>query len=102
MTSEGQSKTVRVRITGRVQGVFFRAWTVEEAARRGLKGWVRNRRDGTVEAVFSGPGRSVDDMVAACRRGPPASDVDEVLIAPLDEGAAETAVGPGFRTLPTV
>ena len=47
--------TVRVRISGRVQGVWYRGWTVDEARRLGLSGWVRNRRDGSVEAVFSGP-----------------------------------------------
>jgi acylphosphatase len=66
---------VRVRVEGRVQGVWFRAWTVQEATRRGLSGWVCNRRDGAVEAVFAGPRAQVDDMVAACRRGPPAAAV---------------------------
>jgi acylphosphatase len=89
-------KTLRVRIEGRVQGVGFRWWVEEEARRRGLSGWVRNRRDGTVEAVFSGDDTSVDDMVAACGRGPPAARVDKVETEPTDEAVA------GFRTLSTV
>jgi acylphosphatase len=77
--------SVRVAVIGRVQGVWFRAWTVEQANRLGLKGWVRNRADGAVEAVFSGPRARVDDMVAACRRGPPAARVDDVTIEPCDQ-----------------
>jgi acylphosphatase len=72
-------RAVAVRIEGRVQGVWFRGWAVEEAARRGLRGWVRNRNDGSVEALFIGPGQSVSAMVAACRRGPPAARVSKVL-----------------------
>ena len=75
MTDDAGGRCVRVRVEGRVQGVWFRAWTVQEASRRGLAGWVRNRRDGSVEAVFAGPQGQVDDMVAACRRGPPAAQV---------------------------
>ena len=96
--SEGtQEKTVRLRIFGRVQGVFFRAWTVEEATRRGLAGWVRNRRDGSVEVLVSGPAGKVAEMVAACREGPPYAIVSRV-----EEGPAEETVsGPGFRQAPT-
>ena len=65
-----------VVVRGRVQGVGFRMWTEDEARRRGLAGWVRNRRDGTVEAVFAGPGEAVDAMIEACRRGPPGARVD--------------------------
>ena len=60
----------RVVITGRVQGVFFRDSTRREAARRGVAGWVRNRGDGAVEAVFEGPPDEVEALVAFCRRGP--------------------------------
>ncbi len=89
-------KTLRVRIEGRVQGVGFRWWVEEEARGRKLSGWVRNRRDGSVEAVFAGADASVDDMVAACRRGPSAARVDKVEAEPSDEAVA------GFRTLSTV
>lgn len=97
---DNERKTVSVHIYGRVQGVFFRAWTVGEATARGLQGWVRNRADGTVEAVFSGAPEKVDDMVAACRRGPPHADVARVEAheAP-DSDAAR--YGPGFRQAPT-
>ena len=71
-------KTVEVRITGRVQGVSYRAWTEREANRRGLGGWVRNADDGSVEACFSGPAGTVDEMVALCREGPSAARVDDV------------------------
>ena len=58
-----------VRIEGRVQGVWFRGWTVDDATRLKLDGWVRNRRDGSVEALFAGRAQAVDKMLAACRRG---------------------------------
>ena len=93
-------KTVRVRIHGRVQGVFYRAWTVEEAQARGLTGWVRNRADGSVEAVISGPAGQVDDMIAACHRGPPHAEVARVV---MDEAGESDALeyGGGFRQVPT-
>ncbi|KAK4757697.1 hypothetical protein SAY87_018998 [Trapa incisa] len=69
--SSPSTKTVRVTIKGRVQGVFYRDWTVESASQLGLNGWVRNRRDGSVEALFSGKPDLVDEMEQRCRRGPP-------------------------------
>jgi acylphosphatase len=69
----------RVRIDGRVQGVWYRGWTVEEALRRGLDGWVRNRSDGSVEALFAGRQEDVEAMIAACHRGPPAAQVRSVV-----------------------
>ncbi len=94
--SEDATKTVAVRIAGRVQGVWFRAWTVSEATRRGLDGWVRNCADGSVEALFSGPPGAVDEMVAACRLGPPSARVTAMTARP-----AEPPAEPGFATLPT-
>ncbi|MBI1182576.1 MAG: acylphosphatase [Alphaproteobacteria bacterium] len=79
------SRTVKSRISGRVQGVGFRAWVHREATRRGLNGWVRNRTDGTVEALFSGPNETVIDMMMACYLGPPASKVREVVSDPAAE-----------------
>ena len=76
-------KAVRATITGRVQGVGFRYWTLREAAARGLDGWVRNRADGAVEALFAGEEARVDDMLAACWRGPSFSKVAAVKIASL-------------------
>jgi acylphosphatase len=87
------TKAVRVRITGRVQGVGYRAWTVDEARQRELSGWVRNLADGDVEAVFSGPATVVDDMVEACRRGPSLARVNHVMIE-----VAERVSGP-FKAL---
>ena len=70
-----------VRITGRVQGVGYRAWVAREAARRGLVGVVRNRRDGSVEAVFAGEATDVEAMIAECRSGPQNAAVAEVRAA---------------------
>jgi acylphosphatase len=92
----GETVTIRVRIRGRVQGVWYRGWTVEEARRLGLNGWVRNRLDGSVEAVFSGPESAVRTMIDHCRQGPPAAKVSEVTEQPDTE-----PVGPGFRQAPT-
>ena len=89
-------RTVRVRITGRVQGVCYRAWAQGNAQALGLSGWVRNRRDGAVEALFSGEANQVFEMIARCRKGPPAAFVEDVAI--IEDGAAEPS---GFRVLPT-
>lgn len=69
---------VHVRIHGRVQGVFYRQWTMTEARSRGLSGWVRNRVDGTVEAVFKGGTQQIADMFNACKRGSPRAFVTKV------------------------
>ena len=93
----------QVRITGRVQGVGYRAWVEHRARAHGLEGWVRNRRDGSVEALFAGPADVVSEMVARCRRGPSSSRVDSVQ----DEAASPDALnlrrtGERFSVLPTV
>ncbi len=75
---------LQVTIRGRVQGVGYRAWIEYQATSSGLEGWVRNRRDGSVEAVFAGPAGAVADMVALCRHGPPSARVDLVLKEPAD------------------
>jgi acylphosphatase len=87
-------KTVHAIITGRVQGVFYRGWTVEQARALNLSGWVRNRPDGSVEAVFRGPPESVEVMVRRCHDGPPAARVDGVSVKPHDEDP-----GQGFRQI---
>lgn len=71
-------KRMHVLISGRVQGVFFRAETLRAALSLSLAGWVRNREDGRVEALFEGEGESVDRMLAWCRQGPPRARVDRV------------------------
>ena len=89
---------VRARLTirGRVKGVWYRGWATDEADRRGLRGWVRNRADGCVEALFIGPDAAVAEMVAACRRGPPAARVSAVI-----ERTAEDDGSKDFRQRPT-
>lgn len=92
-----ERRTVRLRIEGRVQGVGYRAFVERVAATHGVDGWVRNRRDGGVEAVASGAATAVAAMIAACEKGPPGGRVDMVKV--LDEAAT---VAPGFVVLPTV
>lgn len=75
-------KCVRVLVEGRVQGVWFRGWTVEQARRLELDGWVRNLRDGRVQAVFHGGEDDVDAMVDLCRQGPPMARVSGVSVVP--------------------
>ncbi|HUI18235.1 MAG TPA: acylphosphatase [Alphaproteobacteria bacterium] len=96
MSGQQEEKCVRVRLEGRVQGVWFRAWTAEEATHLGLRGWVRNRADGSVEAQFAGAASRVDAMVEACRRGPPLARVERLI-----SGAVTDDGEPGFRQLPT-
>ncbi len=90
-------RSVRLRITGRVQGVGYRAWAIETAERLGLRGWVRNRSDGSVEALVTGDGAAVAAMIAACRDGPFAARVGGVAVSEAeDDGSA------GFRPKATV
>lgn len=71
----------RIIVTGRVQGVFFRNWTAAKAEALGVRGWVRNRRDGSVEILACGPAEAVDALAAACRDGPPAAIVEAVRVS---------------------
>ncbi len=87
---------VRVRIEGRVQGVGFRYWVVREAENAGIDGWVRNRRDGSVEALFSGDEEIVRRMISHCHQGPPVAHVTA-----LREFSAEPPAESGFASLPT-
>jgi acylphosphatase len=70
----------RLLVTGVVQGVGYRQWVVSEARRHGLTGWVRNRRDGSVEAVVAGAAEAVAQLIEAARRGPPAACVEHVQV----------------------
>lgn len=90
------TRTVHLRIEGRVQGVGYRAFVEREAARLGLSGWVRNRHDGSVEAVLQGAPAAVDAMIGLCRSGPPASRVERVEIVGEGVGAFD-----GFDVRPT-
>lgn len=94
--------TIRVRIEGRVQGVWYRAWTVKQAERRSLSGWVRNRSDGSVEALFRGTECTVRDMVGQCRKGPPVANVKRVLQFPAVDGDDAEYLPGIFRQLPTL
>ncbi len=87
---------LRILVEGRVQGVGYRDWMMREARRRGVSGWVRNRADGSVEALVAGDAAAVAALLAACRRGPPLARVDA-----LREAAAEPPAEEGFRRLPT-
>ena len=78
MTPDQGKVRAHVWIAGRVQGVAYRAYTVDEAAARGVTGWVRNLPDGRVEAVFECEKAAVEAMIAWCRKGPPAARVSEV------------------------
>ena len=90
-------KMLHLSIAGRVQGVGYRAWLSHQARAEGLDGWVRNRRDGTVEAVLSGDEAAVDAVVERCRRGPAAARVSGVETIAWDE-----ILPGGFNALPTL
>jgi acylphosphatase len=78
-------RSVRLRVTGRVQGVGYRAWAIERATRLGLRGWVRNRFDGSVEALVIGADDAVAAMIEASREGPFAARVADVALSEADD-----------------
>ena len=89
-------ETVRLRITGQVQGVGYRLWMTRTAASLGLRGWVRNRTDGSVEALVTGPPEAVAAMIDASRKGPFGAQVTDVTVTPdKDDGSV------GFVARPT-
>lgn len=97
-----ERRIVHVVLRGRVQGVGFRAWTQHQAELHGLEGWARNRRDGSVEAVFAGRQEAVEAMLKVCRQGPRGSRVETVEVQ--DEGEAalmERRGAQGFAVLAT-
>ncbi len=87
----------RLRIEGRVQGVGYRDWLAREAAARGVVGWVRNRSDGSVEAVLAGEEPAVMALLTLCRRGPVMARVDRI-----EESFCDLPEEPSFRRLPTL
>ena len=94
---------LQVTIRGRVQGVGYRAWLEHQAMTSGLEGWVRNRRDGSVEALFAGPADVVSDMIASSRRGPSSARVHAIQ----EESANSNELnlrrpGERFSVLPTI
>ena len=90
-------KALRLLIFGRVQGVFFRDWTVNAALKLGLNGWVRNRTDGTVEVMLVGENDAIDKMVQQCWVGPKKAKVDNI-----ESTNAIGIVKNGFEQKPTV
>jgi acylphosphatase len=90
-------------IRGRVQGVGYRYWLEQQARVRGLEGWVRNRRDGKVEALLAGPPDVVSGMIVLCRRGPSSARVDAIEEEPADADALRLRrPGERFSVLPTI
>lgn len=71
----------RLLISGRVQGVFYRGWTVRQAEALGIFGWVRNLRDGRVEVLATGDEEALDELIRRCRQGPPAAEVRDIEIS---------------------
>lgn len=95
--TELDRRAVRLRVSGRVQGVWFRGWTVDQARTLGIDGWVRNRLDGTVEILAVGGDAAVETLIRACRIGPPAARVEGVEVTP-----ARGITPKGFIQKPTV
>jgi len=93
------TRSVRLTIRGRVQGVGYRAWATDMARALGLAGWVRNRTEGTVEAVATGDDAAVERFIAACRTGPGLARVTAIDVAPADPADIG---GAGFEHRPTV
>jgi acylphosphatase len=90
-----EEKSVHVVVRGRVQGVGYRAWLARCALDLGLKGWVRNRYDGTVEAILLGPASAVEVMLGLCGKGPRFSEVEAVEVSPVvNEGWPDFSVRP--------
>ena len=89
--------SVHVIIRGRVQGVWYRSWTVKTAKDLALAGWVRNKLDGTVEAVFTGKKSQIDIMITKCYRGPVAASVDKVEVT-----KTTPTIEYGFKQLATI
>jgi acylphosphatase len=87
----------RVSVTGLVQGVGYRDWAVKHGRRLGVRGWVRNREDGSVELLVVGEDQIVGAMIEACRKGPPLARVDEIDVDPVDLDVLPE----GFTRLPT-
>jgi len=93
----------QVTMRGRVQGVGYRYWVEQQARAHGLDGWVRNRRDGSVEALFAGSADVVSGMIALCRRGPASARVDAVEDEPANADALRLRrPGERFSVLPTI
>ena len=89
--------TRRIRVFGLVQGVFYRAWTLQQAQMLGVKGWVRNRRDGSVEIEAHGDETAIEALIERCWRGPSRAQVERVNVEEAEDEAPS-----GFRAAPTL
>ena len=95
--TDNPATTSHLIISGRVQGVGYRHWTVTQAQARNLFGWVRNRQDGSVEALLHGAKEAVDDMLSACYKGPAFANVTDIQLAAGEYNGPEN-----FQEKPTV
>ena len=102
MTTDPDHIAVRIVVHGRVQGVWYRGWAIDQARARGLAGWVRNRRTGTVEALLIGPPAAVNGMIEACRSGPVAARVKQIETHSAREDEVSAAATGGFDQRPTL
>jgi acylphosphatase len=103
LTGEPETMALHLRIKGRVQGVFYRNWLIKEAEQRGVRGWVRNRTDGSVEAVLAGEMDAVRELAKLCHQGPPKAQVETVIHIPGEfRPVAEEDFPGGFRKLPNL
>ncbi len=97
MSGDDDLTSLRLRIEGFVQAVGYRHFAIAKATELGLSGWIRNRSDGTVEAVISGETKAVESFVQACMRGPTGSRVENVELSPADAPGE-----PGFKRRPSL
>ena len=103
MSAPVRQVVIEVAIQGDVQGVGYRVWVEQQARARHLEGWVRNRRDGSVEALFAGPADAVADMIAQCRRGPPLARVEKIQEKPGEPDVLDMRLkAERFSVLPTL
>ncbi|MBM3608198.1 MAG: acylphosphatase [Alphaproteobacteria bacterium] len=102
MTDAEYERIIHVIVRGRVQGVGYRDWTQAQANGRGLYGWVRNRSDGSVEAVFAGDADNVAAMADSLMRGPPRAKVSAIEVNESDIRALDANFGARFIVRPTV
>jgi len=102
MADEPQHMALHLKIQGRVQRVFYRKWLVDQATALGVRGWVRNRSDGSVEAVLSGEMAAVRALAEACHQGPPKAEVSRVIKIPGEYSPTEDDFPDEFHQLPTL
>jgi acylphosphatase len=102
MADEAEQMAMHLKIQGKVQRVWYRQWLVDQARSRGIRGWVRNRSDGSVEAVLSGEMSAVRALVQACHQGPPKAQVSRIVQIPGEYRPTEEDFPEEFHQLPTL